>query len=388
MEIVDKLGRPNQRFPLRDGLSTYSDEDPTRLRDDPRAETTRLELEDPKATLPPDPIELPAQRPGASMRMEPGARVDRYQLDRLLGQGTFGRVFAARDTKLGRMVAIKVLHAEQASIPEIRQRFLQEANAAARIAHPGIVTVHDIGELAEVGTAYIVMELMTGESLQARVARGPLVSSQAKEIGRQVASALDAAHRAGVIHRDLKPENIFLVPDPAVAGRERTKVLDFGLAKATQSASVKTRAATVFGTPVYMSPEQCESTGDIDHRADIYSLGCILYELVVGKPPFLGSIRELVTKHRSERPADLTTIVPHVDLELAALVGRMLAKQPAARPGSMAEVEQVLTERRPEALGSGHDLFASDSVRTAAVRPHPLRSLADTMLSPFRKKRS
>ncbi|MBX3157242.1 MAG: serine/threonine protein kinase [Deltaproteobacteria bacterium] len=380
-------------------MTTYSDEAVTQLREDARAEHTRLDLVDPNATLPPEtedaatlppeaatlPPDVDRTQPGVTprpraptssgaVRIGPGARFDRYELDKHLGSGAFGRVFAARDTRLGRRLAIKILHPDQAAIPEIRQRFLQEAHAAACIAHPGIVTVFDVGELTANGTAYIAMELLDGESLQTRIGRGALPSAPAREIARQVASALDAAHRAGVIHRDLKPENIFIVPDPAAAAldravpRERAKILDFGLAKPTQSASVRTRAATVFGTPAYMSPEQCRSTGDIDHRSDIYALGCIVFEMLTGKPPFLGTLRELVGKHCNEVPADLTAVVPGVDPKLAALVARMLAKDPAARPASMGEIERALSDDRPEALGSGpHAIEAAAPVDPAAA---------------------
>jgi serine/threonine-protein kinase len=379
-------------------MTTYSDEMVTQVRD-ARAEQTRLQLDDPNATLPPDPE--PTQ-PGVSaarttprpVRIGPGTRFERYELDKLLGTGAFGRVFAARDTRLGRRVAIKILHPDQAEIPEIRQRFLQEAHAAACIAHPGIITVFDVGELAANGNAYIAMELLDGESLQARIQRGPLSSGQTREIARQVASALDAAHRSGVIHRDLKPENIFLVPDPAAISRERAKVLDFGLAKPTQSASVKTRAAMVFGTPAYMSPEQCQSTGDIDHRSDIYALGCIVFEMLTGKPPFLGTLRELVGKHRNEPAPDLVKLVPGVDPTLASLVAWMLAKDPGARPASMGEIERALSDDRPEALGSGPHRMGSASEAAATTLDMPAATpevkqggLRGLFAAAFRRKR-
>ena len=234
---------------------------PTSLRLDRQARTM-VRIDDPQPTVPPDetdyeaiemlapdPLREPARRrpqtpshvpstPSTRAVTHPPA-IGRYTLERLLGQGTFGRVYEARDSKLGRKVALKLLNPEQAQCPEIRQRFVQEAHVAACISHPGIVTVFDAGELDDRGTAYIAMELLAGESLHARlIRRGPMPSNKVREVGRQAASALEAAHHAGIIHRDLKPENIFLVPDPAALDGERVKVLDFGLAKPTLTASV------------------------------------------------------------------------------------------------------------------------------------------------------
>jgi len=275
-----------------------------------------------------------------------GVRIDRYELGQQIGQGAFGRIFAARDHKLGRPVALKILHAEHAANTEMRQRFLQEAHAAACIAHPGIVTVFDAGETERGGgTAYIAMEMLDGESLQARVARdGRMTSEAAIEIGRQAAAALAAAHRAGVLHRDLKPENIFVVPDAAATTRERVKVLDFGLAKPTQTASVQTQGASMFGTPAYMSPEQAHDSRVVDHRSDIYSLGCILFQLVTGSPPFDGSLHVLITSHQSVTPPRLSSIVADVDPALELLVAQMLAKAPGDRPQAMESVERTLTD--------------------------------------------
>jgi len=329
-----------------------------------------MQIEEPQPTIPPDvddsdyeAIELlspepvrekfpaepaPTQVTKQRQPTNPGA-VGRYTLERLLGQGTFGKVFEARDSKLGRKLALKLLNPEQGQYPEIRQRFVQEAQVTACISHPGIVTVFDAGELDDRGTAYIAMELLAGESLHARlVRRGPMSSDKAREMGRQVASALEAAHDAGIIHRDLKPENVFLVPDPAALDGERVKVLDFGLAKPTLTASVKTQAATVFGTPAYMSPEQCESTRDIDHRSDIYALGCVLFQLVTGKMVFDGTLRELVMQHRSATPRSIRQLVPDADPALDALIMRMLAKDPAHRPQTMGEVARLLARPASE----------------------------------------
>jgi eukaryotic-like serine/threonine-protein kinase len=314
---------------------------PTNLQHD-RRDRTVIELDDPEPTMPPDASRM-TPLPRLSTPPTP-MKVERYALERLIGCGAFGRVFEARDIKLGRSVAVKVLHPEHAQHHEIRERFIQEAHVTACISHPGIVTVYDAGEFEGSNrTAYIAMELLAGESLYHRATRGGRMACETvRELGRQIASTLHAAHRAGVIHRDLKPENIFLVPDPAAASGERVKVLDFGLAKPTLRASFKTKAATVFGTPAYMSPEQCESTRNIDPRSDIYSLGCILFQLVTGRAPFEGTMRELLTHHRTTPAPRLRSIVPDACPELDALVAAMLAKDPAARPQSMVEVEHVL----------------------------------------------
>ncbi len=371
---------------------------PTSLQHDRQARTM-VRIDDPQPTVPPDEtdyeaIEMlapeslrePARRrpptpaptlvsstPSVRTASHPPA-IGRYTLERLLGQGTFGRVYEARDSKLGRKVALKLLNPEQAQCPEIRQRFVQEAHVAACIAHPGIVTVFDAGELDDRGTAYIAMELLAGESLHARlIRRGPMSSDKVREIGRQAASALEAAHHAGIIHRDLKPENIFLVPDPAALDGERVKVLDFGLAKPTLTASVKTQAATVFGTPAYMSPEQCESTRD-DHRSDIYALGCVLFQLVTGKLLFNGTMRELILQHRNATPRSILELVPDASPELDALIRSMLAKDPARRPQTMGDVARVLAR-----------IGASDADETrdmpAISRRNPVRVFGVTVFA-------
>jgi len=355
MQDVNRGDRPTklrpaaERFPLP--ASDDDDVIPTNV-DHHRIERTKVELDDPDPTLPPDPPDRMANGSLRNIKLVPGVQIDRYELGELLGQGTFGRVFAARDRKLGRPVALKILHAEHACNLEMRQRFLQEAHAAACIAHPGIVTVFDAGE-TDSGTAYIAMEMLAGESLHARVARaGRMTSAAAIEIGRQTAAALAAAHRAGVIHRDLKPENIFIVPDPAATTRERVKVLDFGLAKPTQTASVQTQAASMFGTPAFMSPEQCHAGGGIDHRSDIYSFGCILFQLVTGMPPFEGSLRDCIMGHQSVTPPRLSSLAADVDPALDALVAQMLAKAPSDRPQTMERIELALSAMTPEPVAN------------------------------------
>ncbi len=298
----------------------------------------------PRWDAPPTPrADAPGSRPisNAVLRL---TRIGKYELTGKIGHGSFGDVYTALDTELDREVALKILNPSHHGDEEAMHRFLREARAAARIAHPGIVTVHDCGRLApEDGEAlaYIAMERLVGESLTQRLERaGRLSAEEAAEIARQVASALDAAHRADVLHRDLKPDNVFLVPDPAVPAGERAKVLDFGLAKI--GTSRHTRLGSVFGTPLYMSPEQCRSSSGIDARSDIYALGCILFELLTGRAPFEGAIYTVIERHLDERAPRATSLVPEIPPALDALVAAMLEKDPDDRPPTMADVADGL----------------------------------------------
>ncbi|MEO8702339.1 MAG: serine/threonine-protein kinase [Kofleriaceae bacterium] len=304
----------------------------------------------------------------------------KYELKDKLGQGTFGLVFTARDTDLDRDVAIKILNPSHQTNGDILHRFLQEARASARIAHPGIVMVLDCGKIAtSIGdTAWIVLELLQGESLTNRLARsGKIAAANAVEIARQIASAIDAAHRCDVLHRDLKPDNVYLVPDPAMASGERVKVLDFGLAKL--GASRHTTANTVFGTPRYMSPEQCRSATNIDHRSDIYSLGCMLFELVTGRTPFDGDLRQLIEAHQRATPPRARSFSPEISHQLDELIAQMLAKDPAHRPQSMMAVQAALYGHGAQAPGAAATMMPAithaaplhDSGRIAMPAPQP-----------------
>jgi serine/threonine protein kinase len=291
---------------------------------------------------PPAAVAADSRRSGDSFARP--ARIGKYELEDMIGQGSFGLVYTARDTELDRVVALKVLNPSHHGNGDALHRFLQEARAAARIDHAGIVTVLDCGRFAASGEdelAYIAMERLHGESLAVRIAReGKLEPAVAIEIARQVASALDAAHRANVLHRDLKPDNIFLVPDPVAASGERVKVLDFGLAKIGFDG--RTQTNIVFGTPLYMSPEQCRSSRDIDLRSDIYALGCILFELVVGEAPFEGELYKVLERQQGELAPRVRWLAPEVPQALDDLIAEMLEKDPAARPPTMAAVERAL----------------------------------------------
>jgi len=270
-----------------------------------------------------------------------------YRVVEQLGEGGMGVVYVGSHETLGRRVVVKVLKRELSAKADMVRRFFNEAQATTAIHHPGIVQVFDFGTTPD-GRAYFVMELLEGQTLAARLERRRLEDVECCRIGRQVANVLQATHAAGITHRDLKPDNLFLVPDPEVPGGERVKVLDFGIAKLageTQVSGVKTRTGAIMGTPVYMSPEQCRGAGAVDARSDIYSLGCILFEMACGRPPFVGEgAGEIVGAHLHVPPPAPQDLAPGMSPELANLIARMLAKRPEARPQTMAAVGQALDE--------------------------------------------
>jgi serine/threonine-protein kinase len=262
-----------------------------------------------------------------------------------------GEVWVAEHTRLNRRAAIKLLHPQYAARPDIVARFFNEARAAASIADPGIVQIFDFDH-TEADGAYIAMELLDGETLDARSRRlGVMPIEQAVRMVRQVASSLGAAHAQGIVHRDLKPENIFLARDPEVAGGERAKILDFGIAKLGGDAGLKTETSALLGTPSYMSPEQCRGAGKVDQRSDVYSLGCVLFAIVSGRPPFLADgAGELVMLHMTAPPPRLSSLVPGVSRALDDLVARCLAKDPSGRFPSGTELATALLALNESAL--------------------------------------
>ncbi|HWU86779.1 MAG TPA: protein kinase, partial [Kofleriaceae bacterium] len=274
-----------------------------------------------------------------------GSLLGNYRILEQLGEGGMGVVYVGRHEALGHRVAVKVLQPEMSSNAAMVQRFFNEAQAATAIRNPGIVQVFDFGTTPN-GRAYFVMELLEGETLTVRLARRRQSFEECCRLGRQVANVLQAAHAAGITHRDLKPDNLFLVADPEVIGGERVKVLDFGIAKLAgeaQSSGMKTRTGLFMGTPDYMSPEQCRSASTAEARSDIYSLGCILFEMACGRPPFVGEgMGDIVAAHLHVPPPDPQSFAPAIPAELSALITQMLAKRPDARPQTMAAVSQSL----------------------------------------------
>ena len=271
-----------------------------------------------------------------------------YRVIRQLGEGGMGAVYEAVHEVIKRRVAIKVLHPEAGRSSDTINRFINEGRAANLISHPGLVQITDFGNLPD-GSGFLVMEYLAGETLADRLqsSGGKLPPEEAVHIATQIASALAVAHKRGIIHRDLKPNNAMLVPDPAMANGERVKVLDFGLAKLSEvreAAFVKTNSQAVFGTPLYMSPEQCEGAGHIDVKTDVYALGCMLYEMLAGRPPFLGEgPGQVLGKHMFQAPEPLRQLAASTPEPLAALVHKLLVKTKEERP-TMRETQRALEE--------------------------------------------
>jgi serine/threonine-protein kinase len=293
---------------------------------------------------------------GRASVLEVGVVVaEAYEITHLLGKGGMGAVWAARHLRLpGKRVAIKVLLGSGADAQALA-RFKREAEVASRIGHAGIVEVLDFNQLAD-GTPYQVLEYLAGESLGARLRRGPLPVDVALDYARQIGSALAAAHRAGVVHRDLKPENIFLVPTDAggVVG-ERVKVLDFGISKIRGSETVKTQDQVLIGTPQYMAPEQASgANASIDARTDLFALGAIVYEMLTGRPAFSGdSVVAVIMNVVAGIPTPLATLAPSTPPSVIAAVERALAKKPDERFADVPAFIEALTGRPLQTLGAG-----------------------------------
>jgi serine/threonine-protein kinase len=261
----------------------------------------------------------------------------RYEVIQPIAEGSMGVVYLARHRDFGYEVALKRLHDCYAHQPELIDRFYDEARAAETINHPGLPHYFETGR--DGAGPYLVMELLRGGNLSERIEQGPIGLPESIDVARQVAQALTAAHKAGIVHRDLKPDNIYLVRDPGQS-RARVKVIDFGVAKFVDEA--RTRIGKIFGTPLYMSPEQCQGATYAGPHSDIYSLGCVLYQLVTGQLPFNGNLHEVLHAQMCElpkRPRDLGRAIPR---KLDELIMRMLAKDPAHRPQSMTDVDDAL----------------------------------------------
>jgi len=286
------------------------------------------------------------------MALVPGTRLGHYEVIAPLGSGGMGEVYRARDTRLGREVAVKVLPADRLSDPARRARFVEEARAASSLNHPRIVTIHAI-ESAE-GFDFIVMELVPGKSLDALIPRHGMRLGEALRLAIPLADALAAAHAAGIVHRDFKPANVIVTPEGVA------KVLDFGLAKLTQGEDVGQDSTTldapaklsdpgaVAGTPAYMSPEQAAGAV-VDARSDIFSFGAVLYEMVTGRRAFAGgSSAEVLAALLKDQPPPPTDVVPDVPKELERIILRCLRKEPSRRFQHMTDLKVELEEVKEE----------------------------------------
>ena len=258
-----------------------------------------------------------------------GETIKDFKITQRLGGGGMGEVWAAEQQIIKTRVAIKLLRAEISTNRQHVQRFFNEAIAVGKVKHAGIVKIFDVG--FHDGRAFLIMELLEGETLSDRITRaGRLPAGDAAEIGRQIASILDATHTEGIVHRDLKPDNIFLAPDAELASKERVKILDFGFAKLGANL---TRSGETMGTPAYIAPEQWGQASKVDGRADVYSLGCIVFKMCCGQLPFdREGIAQWYVAHTEVPPPRARSLAPGLPDELDELIARMLAKSPAERP--------------------------------------------------------
>jgi serine/threonine-protein kinase len=323
---------------------------------------------------------------GATLRELDGADKDpmigrvldgRWRIEEKLGEGGMGAIYLASQQSVGRQVAIKTLRTALSDSEEFVDRFMQEARVTTTISHPHCVTILDFGK-TDNGLLYLAMELLEGEPLSERLRRGRLPLEQSLQIGMQVASALAAAHDHNIIHRDLKPENIFVldITDDSTF----IKVLDFGISKDLDDDQGMTKTGQLFGTPQYMSPEQCRGE-DLDGRSDIYSLGCILYELISGRPPFQSDkSMNILVAHVQEEIPPLEAITDRpLPRGVASTVMAMLSKEPADRPATAKAVrsrlETLLSQfdtsqspqpRDADGLGSAQTLAAPEETSPVA----------------------
>ncbi|MEO8701958.1 MAG: serine/threonine-protein kinase [Kofleriaceae bacterium] len=282
--------------------------------------------------------------------MNVGSNIGQYRIIRKIGAGGMGTVFVGEHILLGRRAAIKTLLPALSVQREIVDRFFTEARATSAISDPGVVQVFDFGYHVD-GTAYIVMELLAGESLAARLDRlGKLSAREALRITRQIAGALAAAHAQSIVHRDLKPENMFLIADGEAVAGERAKLLDFGICKISDDPTL-TQTGVMLGTPVYMSPEQCQGSKEVDHRADIYGLGCVLFHMLTGRPPFdCEGTGEFIVAHLQETPPLPTKLVATLPDAVDDIVMRCLAKSPESRYQSMVELQEAIDAVLPQII--------------------------------------
>ncbi|MGW8555107.1 protein kinase domain-containing protein [Streptomyces tubercidicus] len=285
----------------------------------------------------------------------------RYELVEQLGHGGMGTVYRAVDHRLRRTVAVKTLSAELAMQPEFLTRFQREAHAAAALNHPGVATVHDVGEDAGGGAAepYLVMEYVAGRTLSQVLRDGPLAVAQAVDITGQVLAALDHSHRHAIVHRDIKPANVMLTASG------QAKVVDFGIAKALSEVATRlTGTGVAVGTPAYLAPEQING-GETDHRTDLYAVGCLLYELLTGRPPYTGdSPFSVMHQHLAAEPVPPSRLRPELPPAVDAVIARALHKHREDRFADAAAMQAALT-------AAPHARSAPDSVPAPHAGPVP-----------------
>ena len=287
----------------------------------------------------------------------------RYRIVKELGKGTMGVVYQAHDPQIDREVALKILRPDRVVSEAFVSRFVKEARAIGRLSHPHIVTIYDVGE--DHGTIYIAMEFLKGQSFDRVIRSGRLSVQQSVDIARQVAEALDYAHRKGIVHRDIKPPNIILSEDNQV------KLTDFGIARIEDaSAGQQTQAGEILGTPVYMSPEQVLGK-TVDGRSDLFSLGVILYEMIAARRPFNGNnIAAIFHSITHESPEPPATTDPFITKELSQLIMKSLAKAPEDRFQSGHEMGQALAALQAQ------ESSALQTSTSSASRPRPVALLA------------
>ena len=295
-----------------------------------------------------------------------GQTVGNYRITAKLGEGGMGVVFLAEHPVIGKKVAMKAIHPELSRNAEVISRFMTEAKSVNQIGNEHIVDISDFGTTTD-GEFYFVMEYLQGQAMAERLKQMTrLPAAQALNIAAQVADALSASHQHGIIHRDLKPENIYLVTRGG--NRDFVKVLDFGLAKLTQTeekVSHKTRTGSVMGTPFYMSPEQCEGKASIDQRADIYSLGVILFEMLTGKVPFGGEgYGEIIVKHITVPPPSARELAQELSPALDLILYRAMAKNRDQRFQTMADFQAAMLD--PEGYAASALLSGQQDARGVA----------------------